>query len=189
MAIYWPTPGLKGRTFKLCVLTRWDFNFCVRSSPLRLLLKRWGFSKQADTIGSKPCWTVGSGRLILCWIVERPVHLNGRCRCLSGSGTIELFPFCFVCRVSMRGPGHQFADLADRVKRFVAELFHQRSLDIHCFHGNTIPSIKSEDSPTLLFKAILYLMLWDRKLVNRLPPLSLFVSRWPGCSWQDVKIQ
>ena len=36
MALYWPTPGLKGRTFKLCVLTRWDFNFCVRSSPLRL---------------------------------------------------------------------------------------------------------------------------------------------------------
>ena len=35
MAIDWPTPGLKGRTFKLCVLTRWDFNFCVRSSPLR----------------------------------------------------------------------------------------------------------------------------------------------------------
>ena len=35
MAIYWPTPDFKGRTFKLCVLTRWDFNFCVRSSPLR----------------------------------------------------------------------------------------------------------------------------------------------------------
>ena len=35
MAIYWPTPGFKGRTFKLCVLTRWDFNFCIRSSPLR----------------------------------------------------------------------------------------------------------------------------------------------------------
>ena len=31
----WPTPGLKGRTFKLCVLNRWDFNICVRSSPLR----------------------------------------------------------------------------------------------------------------------------------------------------------
>ena len=29
------TPGFTGRTFKLCVLTRWDFNFCVRSSPLR----------------------------------------------------------------------------------------------------------------------------------------------------------
>ena len=35
MAIYWPTPGFKGRTFKLCVLTRWDFNICIRSSPLR----------------------------------------------------------------------------------------------------------------------------------------------------------
>ena len=35
MAIYWPTSGFKRRTFKLCVLTRWDFNFCVRSSPLR----------------------------------------------------------------------------------------------------------------------------------------------------------
>ena len=35
MAIYRPTPDFKGRTFKLCVLTRWDFNFCVRSSPLR----------------------------------------------------------------------------------------------------------------------------------------------------------
>ena len=35
MAIYWPTPGFKGRTFKLCVLTRWDFNSCVHSSPLQ----------------------------------------------------------------------------------------------------------------------------------------------------------
>ena len=34
MAIYWQTPGFKGRTFKLCVVTRWNFNFCVRSSPL-----------------------------------------------------------------------------------------------------------------------------------------------------------
>ena len=34
MAMHSPTPGFEGRTFKLCVLTRWDFNFCVRSSPL-----------------------------------------------------------------------------------------------------------------------------------------------------------
>ena len=33
--MYWPTPGFKGRTVKLCALTRWDFNFRVRSSPLR----------------------------------------------------------------------------------------------------------------------------------------------------------
>ena len=35
MAIYWPSPGFRGRTFKLCVLDRWDFNFCVRRSPTR----------------------------------------------------------------------------------------------------------------------------------------------------------
>ena len=38
MAIYLPTPGFKGRPFKLCVLTRWDFNFYVRSSLLQDLL-------------------------------------------------------------------------------------------------------------------------------------------------------
>ena len=37
MAIYWPTPGFKGRVFELCVLNRLDFNFSVRSSPLREL--------------------------------------------------------------------------------------------------------------------------------------------------------
>ena len=35
MAICRPTPGFKGRTFNMCVLTKWDFNFCIRSSPLR----------------------------------------------------------------------------------------------------------------------------------------------------------
>ena len=35
MAIHRPTPGFKGRTLKFRVLTRWDFNFCVRSNPLR----------------------------------------------------------------------------------------------------------------------------------------------------------
>ena len=35
MAIYGPTLGFTGRTFMLYVLTRWDFNFCVRSSPLQ----------------------------------------------------------------------------------------------------------------------------------------------------------
>ena len=47
MAIYWPTPGFKGRMSKLCVLTRWDFNFCIRSSPLRD--KWWGF-QISDTL-------------------------------------------------------------------------------------------------------------------------------------------
>ena len=38
MAIHWPTPGFKGRTVKFCLLNRLDFNFCVRSSPLRGVL-------------------------------------------------------------------------------------------------------------------------------------------------------
>ena len=41
MAICWPTQAFTARTFKLCVLTRWDFNFCVRSSPLRGRVERW----------------------------------------------------------------------------------------------------------------------------------------------------
>ena len=35
MAIYWPISGFTGGTFKLCVLNKWDSNFCVRSSPQR----------------------------------------------------------------------------------------------------------------------------------------------------------
>ena len=34
VAINWTSPGFKGRTFQLFVLNRWDFNFCVCSSPL-----------------------------------------------------------------------------------------------------------------------------------------------------------
>ena len=33
MAIYWPTPGYKGRTFKLCVLNRWDSKFLRPQLP------------------------------------------------------------------------------------------------------------------------------------------------------------
>ena len=36
-------PGFKGRMFKLCVLTRWDFNFYIHSSPL------WGYSYRMMT--------------------------------------------------------------------------------------------------------------------------------------------
>ena len=53
MATYWPTPGFKGRTFKLCVLTRGDLNFCVRSSPLRgtytrMLTSVWYYTDPSD---------------------------------------------------------------------------------------------------------------------------------------------
>ena len=35
MAIHRPAPGLKWRAFELWLLTRWVFNFCVRSTPLQ----------------------------------------------------------------------------------------------------------------------------------------------------------
>ena len=44
-----PTLGFKGRTFKLCVLTRWDFNFCVRSSPLRGNREVYQIAEVSDT--------------------------------------------------------------------------------------------------------------------------------------------
>ena len=46
----WPTLGFKGRTFKLCVLARWDFIFCIRSSPLRVGLAPWCGGKNSATL-------------------------------------------------------------------------------------------------------------------------------------------
>ena len=40
MAIYWPTPGFKGRTFKLCVLNRWDL-ISVSPAPHCKETKEW----------------------------------------------------------------------------------------------------------------------------------------------------
>ena len=53
---------MKGRTFKLCVLTRWDFNFCVRSSPLRGT-EEWRIA--AGHLGVKKTeeWTIVTGQL------------------------------------------------------------------------------------------------------------------------------
>ena len=44
MAKYWPTQGFKGRTFKLCVLIRWDFNFCVRPRGLCWQVSSWFYT-------------------------------------------------------------------------------------------------------------------------------------------------
>ena len=63
MAIFWPTPSFKGKTFELWVINRWVFNFCIHSTPLQgatqqkqsvkqinftPLVKRWG--KKMSTI-------------------------------------------------------------------------------------------------------------------------------------------
>ena len=52
--IYWPIPCFKGRTFKLCALNRWDFNFCVRSSPLRAMQEGgWAYNDKRVRSGNK----------------------------------------------------------------------------------------------------------------------------------------
>ena len=80
MAIYWPTPGFKGRTFKLCVLIRWDFYFCVRSSPLL------GFSLEVyqinDVFTALMTWNF--------WFTSGP---DSRCKCTGPR-----------CKLSVSGP-------------------------------------------------------------------------------------
>ena len=53
MAIYCPTPGFEGRTFKLCVLIRWDFIFCVRGERKKKKTKNQNtqkvFKKKSDS--------------------------------------------------------------------------------------------------------------------------------------------
>ena len=75
MAIYWPTLDFKGRKFKLCVLTRWDCNFCVRSSPLR------GQSAHKDGIGHT---TVNSSE-----VLTKNSSKNGE-KMLLASGRFEM---------------------------------------------------------------------------------------------------
>ena len=55
MAIYWPTPGFKRRTFKLCVLTRRDLNFCVRSSLL-WYCGSWSYAPLCSKLRARSKW-------------------------------------------------------------------------------------------------------------------------------------
>ena len=61
MAISWPTPGFKERTFEFWVLNRWAFNFCVRITPLpcshieRIKVNRCPFLKVPKRCKSKVC--------------------------------------------------------------------------------------------------------------------------------------
>ena len=46
------------RTFKLCVLTKWDFNFCVHSSPLQDIEDRWVPNLHVTLPWPAPLWRV-----------------------------------------------------------------------------------------------------------------------------------
>ena len=90
VAVHWPTPGFKGTSFKLCVLNRWDFNFCVRSSPLRrawsvlqavlyAVLAAWssGYASKRlrqERFFSSSSWISfsASSKQSWCFLVERP---------------------------------------------------------------------------------------------------------------------
>ena len=75
MATYWPTPGFKERTFKLCVLTRYDFNFCIRSSQLR------GSDKGNHSCCCTTTWKSreGGGAGISCYVhPDRKIVENSR---------------------------------------------------------------------------------------------------------------
>ena len=81
MAIYWPTPSFKGRTFKLCVVTRWAFNVCSRSSPLR--------GSCYDSRLTSP------SNSVLCLMRKRKAHV----RFLSDSTHRPVVTSLCICRV------------------------------------------------------------------------------------------
>ena len=71
MAIYWPTPCFKGRTFKLCVLTRWDFNLCVCSCPLRGFLKKILWVSSWKRVALIKSWqNKGTHECFVAWIED-----------------------------------------------------------------------------------------------------------------------
>ena len=81
MALYRPTPGLKGKKFKLSVLTKWNFNFCVRSSPLRGIADEGGSGKSHCAV--KMPVNVAATRCECCQTVNE--HGGGKPRVLSNS--------------------------------------------------------------------------------------------------------
>ena len=95
MAIFWPISGFKGRTFKLCDLTRWDFNFCVRSSPLR----GRPIEELKQTIKHKNQHTLFSWKCGQSWKFAATVVTA----CLPTSETVCLLNLLFVSRSFPRG--------------------------------------------------------------------------------------
>ena len=92
MAIYWLTPGFNGRTFKLRVLTRWDFNFCVRSSPLRGVNQKMAHGKKKST--SQEAYTMHAF-VIHQWKQNKIFHF--RTLTLKKKKNTDKSPLCAVC--------------------------------------------------------------------------------------------
>ena len=98
MAISWPTPGFKGRTFKLCVINRWDFHFCVRSFPQRdltvyLPLRKFHSADETrvwrDLWDLYTCLQPVSDYEWICFALKRMVVTQTCMRRLCGTGPVE----------------------------------------------------------------------------------------------------
>ena len=139
MSLYRPTPGFKGRTFKLCVLTRWDFNFCVRSSPLRGSRKRFRSDHHVTLCRRVECTLIGA------WFQpskERGLpHLVADGTSLLATVNVRCYLFWRYCQESTTSLVllliHNFFHvpypdtwalpwfaLLERVQQFCIELFH-----------------------------------------------------------------
>ena len=83
MAIYLPARGLKGRTFELWVLNRWDLNFCVFFSQLRGI---WHCRVTDKTLTSP-------SDSVMCLIGIYHTLFSNRCKTLSdGEAKVCLLP-------------------------------------------------------------------------------------------------
>ena len=132
MAIYWSTPGFKGRTFKLCVLTRWDFNFCVRSSPLR------GFKEKAcKLLGSLQSPWILSLSLIVSMCVVKLLNIS-----LSLSLSLSHTHTHTLCSHSRQQPQVS--------SRCLAWVLHVTAAEVYCLSiAITIPNIAQRNSSCL----------------------------------------
>ena len=105
MTTCWFTPGFKRKTFKLCVLTRWDFNFCVRSSPLRgmtrvtwvVLLLFWGQRRRLRSRKPKVMLTFFAMAAIYVCRFRFSSIRTPKLELLWTRSKKSFFCFCFVC--------------------------------------------------------------------------------------------
>ena len=105
------TLGFKGRTFnfKLCVLIRWDFNFCIRSSPL------WGGGGVLEGVAHLS--QVNAERQFYKQQVEDSKE------CVQSNGLVELhYSFDFMHRLSEKCGTTRTHVFLDRLK--VCHLWH-----------------------------------------------------------------
>ena len=137
MAIYWPTPGLKGRTFKLCVLTRWDL-ISASAAPHCGVLTVYVFMKVSLSSNIIVCGWLGAKHQLtkMCFYIEILGYLLvSSCSFLSLFMCLTVKKCCFSALVGF------LLLLLLVVRHFswwrqssiLAPLFHDREMVLVCF--------------------------------------------------------